>query len=68
MVGEERHLPYTRPPLSKELLAGEHPVDRVHFPCDTLDAEWRLGVSARASTAGAGVSSSPTATRSPMTG
>jgi len=46
MVGEERHLPYTRPPLSKELLAGEHSVERVHFPCDTLDAEWRLGASA----------------------
>ena len=46
MVGEERHLPYTRPPLSKELLAGEHSVDRVHLPCDTLDAEWRLGVAA----------------------
>jgi 3-phenylpropionate/trans-cinnamate dioxygenase ferredoxin reductase component len=46
MVGEERHLPYTRPPLSKELLAGEHDVDTVHFPCDTLEAEWRLGVPA----------------------
>ena len=46
MVGEERHPPYTRPPLSKELLAGEHSVERVHFPCDTLDAEWRLGASA----------------------
>ncbi len=48
IVGEERHLPYTRPPLSKELLAGEHPDDRVEFPCDTLEAEWRLGVSASA--------------------
>jgi NADPH-dependent 2,4-dienoyl-CoA reductase/sulfur reductase-like enzyme len=46
MVGAEQHMPYTRPPLSKELLAGEHPVDRVHFPCETLDAEWRLGVPA----------------------
>ena len=46
MVGEEPHLPYTRPPLSKELLAGEHDVERVHFPCDTLEAEWRLGVPA----------------------
>ena len=24
VVGEEPHLPYTRPPLSKELLAGEN--------------------------------------------
>ncbi len=46
MVGEERHLPYTRPPLSKELLAGEHTVDRVQLPCDELGAEWRLGVPA----------------------
>ena len=46
MVGEERHLPYTRPPLSKELLAGEHDVGQVQFPCDTLEAEWRLGVPA----------------------
>ena len=46
MIGEERHLPYTRPPLSKELLAGEHPVDRVAFSCDELETEWRLGVPA----------------------
>ena len=46
MVGDERHLPYTRPPLSKEVLAGEHSVDRVQLPCDELDVEWRLGVSA----------------------
>ena len=46
MVGEEPHLPYTRPPLSKEVLAGEHEIERVHFPCDTLEAQWRLGVSA----------------------
>ena len=46
MVGDERHLPYTRPPLSKELLAGEHSVDRVSLPCDKLDAEWRLDVAA----------------------
>jgi NADPH-dependent 2,4-dienoyl-CoA reductase/sulfur reductase-like enzyme len=46
MVGDEPHLPYTRPPLSKEVLAGEHEVERVNFPCDTLDAQWRLGVPA----------------------
>ena len=46
VVGEEDHPPYTRPPLSKELLAGEHDVDRVHFPCDKFEAQWRLGVSA----------------------
>jgi 3-phenylpropionate/trans-cinnamate dioxygenase ferredoxin reductase component len=46
IVGAERHLPYTRPPLSKKLLAGEQSIDQVHLPCDTLEAEWRLGVSA----------------------
>ncbi len=46
MIGEERHRPYTRPPLSKELLAGDHTVDRVHLPCDELGVEWRLGVPA----------------------
>ena len=46
MVGAEHHRPYTRPPLSKELLAGEHTVDRVQLPCDELEAEWRLGASA----------------------
>lgn len=46
VLGDEAHLPYTRPPLSKEVLAGEHPVERVNLPCDTLEAEWRLEVSA----------------------
>lgn len=46
MVGDERHLPYTRPPLSKELLAGEHTVDRVALPCDELGIDWRLGTAA----------------------
>ena len=46
MIGAERHPPYTRPPLSKELLAGEHSVERVHLPCDELGVEWRLGVAA----------------------
>jgi 3-phenylpropionate/trans-cinnamate dioxygenase ferredoxin reductase component len=46
VVGEEPHLPYTRPPLSKELLAGEHEVERVMLPADKFDAQWRLGVRA----------------------
>src|SRR3954449_6499671 len=46
VVGEEVHRPYTRPPLSKELLAGEHDEDRVALPSDTCDAQWRLGVRA----------------------
>ena len=46
VVGEEAHRPYTRPPLSKELLAGEHEAERVVLPSDTFDAQWRLGVPA----------------------
>jgi NADPH-dependent 2,4-dienoyl-CoA reductase/sulfur reductase-like enzyme len=29
LVGAEPHLPYDRPPLSKQLLAGEWDVDRI---------------------------------------
>jgi NADPH-dependent 2,4-dienoyl-CoA reductase/sulfur reductase-like enzyme len=43
VVGAEPHLPYTRPPLSKELLHGEA---EPAFPCDDLDVEWRLGTTA----------------------
>jgi 3-phenylpropionate/trans-cinnamate dioxygenase ferredoxin reductase subunit len=46
VVGDEPHPPYTRPPLSKELLAGEHEAERVLLPADTFEAEWRLGVPA----------------------
>ena len=46
IVGDEPHLPYTRPPLSKQLLAGEQESDQVLLACDELGAEWRLGVSA----------------------
>ena len=34
------------PPLSKELLAGEHDGRSGQLPCDKLEAQWRLGVSA----------------------
>src|SRR5690348_12749716 len=37
-------MPYTRPPLSKELLDGR-PAPGA-FPCPDLDVEWRLGTSA----------------------
>jgi NADPH-dependent 2,4-dienoyl-CoA reductase/sulfur reductase-like enzyme len=46
VIGDEPHLPYTRPPLSKELLAGAHDAAQTAFPCDTLDVEWRLGTKA----------------------
>ncbi|HET6510236.1 MAG TPA: FAD-dependent oxidoreductase [Baekduia sp.] len=47
VVGDERHAPYTRPPLSKQLLAGEQEHADCAFPVpETLDAEWRLGAAA----------------------
>src|SRR4051794_39795394 len=45
VVGDELHRPYTRPPLSKELLAGAHTAEQCHFPSE-IDARWRLGVPA----------------------
>lgn len=46
VIGDEQRLPYTRPPLSKELLAGAHTVEQCDFPCAELDATWRLGAAA----------------------
>src|SRR4051812_6668547 len=43
VVGEEEHLPYTRPPLSKELLAGDQEVEQTALPGRDLDVTWRLG-------------------------
>src|SRR4051794_36661957 len=48
VIGDEPHLPYTRPPLSKQLLAGEQSHDDCAFPVDAVDAEWRLGAAATA--------------------
>lgn len=45
-IGAETHLPYDRPPLSKELLAGRWQPDEVLLRkqgVDDLDLEWRLG-------------------------
>jgi NADPH-dependent 2,4-dienoyl-CoA reductase/sulfur reductase-like enzyme len=47
IVGAEPHLPYNRPPLSKELLAGTIGREEVHLQGTAeLAAEWRLGVAA----------------------
>jgi 3-phenylpropionate/trans-cinnamate dioxygenase ferredoxin reductase component len=46
VVGAEPHLPYDRPPLSKELLAGECEPDDTALrkqPYDELAIDWRLG-------------------------
>jgi NADPH-dependent 2,4-dienoyl-CoA reductase/sulfur reductase-like enzyme/ferredoxin len=43
IVGEERHLPYSRPPLSKQYLAGALTGDQLTFQSDeALDAHWLL--------------------------
>jgi 3-phenylpropionate/trans-cinnamate dioxygenase ferredoxin reductase component len=47
LIGDERHRPYTRPPLSKAMLAGAASIEECLLPAsDSLDAEWRLGVAA----------------------
>jgi NADPH-dependent 2,4-dienoyl-CoA reductase/sulfur reductase-like enzyme len=51
VVGAERHLPYDRPPLSKQLLAGAWEPDEIALrrtPYEELDVELRLGVRAGA--------------------
>lgn len=50
MIGEERHLPYERPPLSKRILAGEWPEERAFLrgreKIDALELDLRLGTRA----------------------
>jgi NADPH-dependent 2,4-dienoyl-CoA reductase/sulfur reductase-like enzyme len=46
VIGAEPHLPYTRPPLSKELLQGKQEIEDSALPVDELDVQWRLGTEA----------------------
>jgi NADPH-dependent 2,4-dienoyl-CoA reductase/sulfur reductase-like enzyme len=46
VVGSEEHLPYTRPPLSKELLAGVQEPEQTALPGRDLEVQWRLGETA----------------------
>jgi 3-phenylpropionate/trans-cinnamate dioxygenase ferredoxin reductase subunit len=52
LVGEEPHAPYDRPPLSKQLLAGEWPAEKLFFGVREkhaeLELDMRLGCKARA--------------------
>jgi NADPH-dependent 2,4-dienoyl-CoA reductase/sulfur reductase-like enzyme len=56
LVGAETHLPYDRPPLSKQLLAGKFDVDRVQLRTperlDALAVEMLLGTRATSLDAG----------------
>jgi 3-phenylpropionate/trans-cinnamate dioxygenase ferredoxin reductase component len=48
LVGAEIHMPYNRPPLSKEVLATEVEHEKVAFPLRAVlgDVDWRLGAGA----------------------
>lgn len=46
LVGDEPHLPYDRPPLSKAVMTGQIPADHTTLPRRTADLEWILGVAA----------------------
>ncbi|WP_326585504.1 FAD-dependent oxidoreductase [Streptomyces sp. NBC_00481] len=51
VVGDEPHMPYNRPPLSKEVLAGKAPFESLAFRprASVADVEWRLGTKVVAS-------------------
>ncbi|MFM1965193.1 MAG: hypothetical protein RL134_918, partial [Actinomycetota bacterium] len=46
VIGDEAHLPYNRPPLSKESLKGGVEVEGLHFRRKHDDIDWRLGAAA----------------------
>ncbi|MFD7898492.1 FAD-dependent oxidoreductase [Streptomyces sp. NPDC059743] len=52
MIGAEPHLPYDRPPLSKQILTGqwgpEHLLLRTESDIDALNLDLRLGIAATA--------------------
>ena len=58
LVGDERHAPYDRPPLSKRVLDGSWEPDRATLRpqahLDGLGAQWRLGVRATGADLAAG--------------
>ncbi|GLX49288.1 putative ferredoxin reductase [Streptomyces hygroscopicus subsp. hygroscopicus] len=45
LVGDEPHMPYNRPPLSKEVLVGKAPFESLAFRprAGVADVSWRLG-------------------------
>lgn len=47
LIGQERHRPYDRPPLSKAVLLGETDSTEVDSDLDALDVRLRLGTAAK---------------------
>ena len=57
LIGEEEHLPYDRPPLSKQILVGTWEQERTALRrkgYDDLDVDLRLGMRANGLDVGAG--------------
>ncbi|MCX4906330.1 NAD(P)/FAD-dependent oxidoreductase [Streptomyces sp. NBC_00878] len=50
VIGDEPHMPYNRPPLSKDVLAGKAPFESLAFTPrpNVADVEWRLGTAVTA--------------------
>ena len=48
VIGDEPHLPYNRPPLSKEALRGGVQVEDLHLRARVEGIEWRLGAAVSA--------------------
>ena len=47
VIGDEEHMPYDRPPLSKQVLKGWVPAGNTKLPrLREVNADWRLGVAA----------------------
>src|SRR6201999_415890 len=46
VIGAEGRMPYDRPPLSKQILAGDWEPSKITLPCTVDGVEWKLGVRA----------------------
>ncbi|MFC0545737.1 NAD(P)/FAD-dependent oxidoreductase [Kutzneria chonburiensis] len=46
VIGDEQHMPYDRPPLSKQVLSGVWEPSKVSLPSTVEDVDWKLGVRA----------------------
>jgi 3-phenylpropionate/trans-cinnamate dioxygenase ferredoxin reductase subunit len=70
VVGEEPHLPYNRPPLSKEALANGVNVEELHFRRrpSVDDVQWQLGSAIVASDLSQQTLTSADGTKIPFTG